>query len=494
MDRPSKRFFRFDCFQIDVTERQLCRNGVPVRVTPKVFDILLVLVENKGKTIEKKELIRRVWADTFVEEGSLNRNVSTLRKVLGDNSNEQRYIKTLPKKGYRFTGNAEEFTEFEPLRPNDGPQAIVEPAASLVSRQSFKKATAIAAALVILALIAAAVGLLSMRSEDGHADPAGLSDFERETLTSRKPSSPQTLDDYVNGRTLWHRRSADELYQSILLLERAVRNEPDFALAHAALADAYAFDSQRWKEAKPAAAEAMRLDPSLGTPLATIGFVQMYWEWNISEARRSLKKAVEAEPDYPTAHQWLAINLIFGGQGAAAIVEMERARELQPDSVSINADLCQTFYFLQKYDEALAQCRKTLEIDENFLNARLYLHDIYSALEMHDEAVAEFFRAEQLKRDFSLPYSQLERLRKAYAAGGIRAFWQTNIRYYEEIEGTYGAAKYYLKLGERKKAIRALQQKYKERNFDLITEIADPAFRELRNEPEFWELMEEFNP
>ena len=108
IDRPSKRFYEFDTFRIDVEERQLLRDDKPVLLTPKVFDILLALVENNGHVLAKDRLMERVWADRFVEDGNLNRNISTLRKVLGEDSHKPRFIKTLPKRGYRFDADVRE--------------------------------------------------------------------------------------------------------------------------------------------------------------------------------------------------------------------------------------------------------------------------------------------------------------------------------------------------------------------------------------------------
>src|SRR6185295_10744165 len=98
MNGARRHFFEFDRFRVDVEERRLLRDGKTVTLTAKVFDILLALVENPGRTIDKNELMQTVWEDTFVEEGNLNRHVSTLRKLLGDGPREQKFIKTIPKR------------------------------------------------------------------------------------------------------------------------------------------------------------------------------------------------------------------------------------------------------------------------------------------------------------------------------------------------------------------------------------------------------------
>src|SRR5438105_487337 len=92
------RVYEFGPFRLNVGERLLLRGGEPVALTPKVLDVLTLLVENHGHLVEKEKLIETVWPDSFVDENNLNRSISTLRKVLG----EPRYIETVPKRGYRF--------------------------------------------------------------------------------------------------------------------------------------------------------------------------------------------------------------------------------------------------------------------------------------------------------------------------------------------------------------------------------------------------------
>ncbi|HEX3558854.1 MAG TPA: tetratricopeptide repeat protein [Pyrinomonadaceae bacterium] len=96
------RFFDFDDFRVDAAQRLLTRGGQPVALKPKTFDLLLVLVENGGRVIEKEELMRALWPGQIVEEGNLTQHVSRLRKALGDDRDVHRYIVTLPGRGYQF--------------------------------------------------------------------------------------------------------------------------------------------------------------------------------------------------------------------------------------------------------------------------------------------------------------------------------------------------------------------------------------------------------
>ena len=108
-------FFEFGRFRLDPTGRVLFRDDQAIQLPPKAADVLLLLVQNAGKVVEKEELLKRVWQETYVEEGSLARTISILRKTLGGGDNEQEYIATIPKLGYRFVIPVKETDGF-PLR------------------------------------------------------------------------------------------------------------------------------------------------------------------------------------------------------------------------------------------------------------------------------------------------------------------------------------------------------------------------------------------
>ena len=119
------QFYEFGPFRLDPAERRLSREGVTVPLRPKVFDTLLLLVENSGHLIEKDELMRQLWPDRFVEENSLNKIISMLRHSLGESGGVDNYIETVPKCGYRFIANVRE------LRRGGGSNVVLEEHASL---------------------------------------------------------------------------------------------------------------------------------------------------------------------------------------------------------------------------------------------------------------------------------------------------------------------------------------------------------------------------
>ena len=103
-----KHIYDFSPFQLDPVKRLLLRDGEPVSLTPKALDILLVLIEASGEVIGKDAMMERVWPDSFVEEGNLAVNISTLRKVLGEQPGQNRYIATVPGRGYQFVADVHE--------------------------------------------------------------------------------------------------------------------------------------------------------------------------------------------------------------------------------------------------------------------------------------------------------------------------------------------------------------------------------------------------
>jgi len=111
MSGSNPQFYEFGEFRIEAAKRLLLRNGAAVALTPRVFDTLLHLVRSRGKVVDKDELMQVIWPDTVVEENNLNQNISTLRRVLGESRGENRYIATIPGRGYAFIATVDRAAE-----------------------------------------------------------------------------------------------------------------------------------------------------------------------------------------------------------------------------------------------------------------------------------------------------------------------------------------------------------------------------------------------
>ena len=119
--RELNLIYSFGSFCLDQAERQLSRDGKTVRLTPRTFDVLLVLIQNKGSLVTKEKLLEEVWADVFVEEANLTVNIASLRKALDEGKGEEQWIETVPKQGYRFVGPVSELATDEAIvRPTFG--------------------------------------------------------------------------------------------------------------------------------------------------------------------------------------------------------------------------------------------------------------------------------------------------------------------------------------------------------------------------------------
>src|SRR5947207_2433185 len=130
----------FGPFQLDAAERLLLRDGQPIALTPKAFDLLLYLVDRQGRLVEKQTLMSALWPDAMVEEGNLASTVSAVRKALGNDGEEQRAIATVPTRGYRFVmpvarvagRQANNATAQASARPTTSAKRFVRPTIALV--------------------------------------------------------------------------------------------------------------------------------------------------------------------------------------------------------------------------------------------------------------------------------------------------------------------------------------------------------------------------
>ena len=110
-NQASKKLYEFGPFRLDPAEGRLLRDGQPVPLTPKAFEVLLLLVQHRGQLVYKEKLMESVWADSFVEENNVKVTVSMLRKALEEGAEGNRYIETIPRKGHRLAADVKEIID-----------------------------------------------------------------------------------------------------------------------------------------------------------------------------------------------------------------------------------------------------------------------------------------------------------------------------------------------------------------------------------------------
>lgn len=184
MSEQTSDFYEFGRFRVKSDERVLLRGEDLVPLTPKAFDILLTLLENDGRIVNKDDLMKKVWPNTFVEEGNLTQNVSLLRKALGESANGPQFIETVPRRGYRFVApvnrggeNGQDYLVENAARlptqlpTNAQTEAIVNSSHSISDsgRRTFlsRRLPAVALTLVVLVIAVAGIAYLSARNKAG---------------------------------------------------------------------------------------------------------------------------------------------------------------------------------------------------------------------------------------------------------------------------------------------------------------------------------------
>ncbi|HKQ79651.1 MAG TPA: tetratricopeptide repeat protein [Blastocatellia bacterium] len=170
MSGQANHFYEFGPFRLDPAERLLLRAGDIVPLAPKAFETLLALVERHGRVWQKEELIKRIWPDTFVEEGNLAQHIFTLRRALTDGQNGCQYIETIPRRGYCFVAEVREEWN-DPIVDEHAPTSVIidqkeapnSPAADRSSKRRIGRRSAERVIVVSLALIALTVAVVHFR-------------------------------------------------------------------------------------------------------------------------------------------------------------------------------------------------------------------------------------------------------------------------------------------------------------------------------------------
>src|SRR5437660_1887944 len=330
---------------------------------------------------------------------------------------------------------------------------------------------------------------------------AKLTGAEKQMMAAAATTDTTAYELYHKGRSLWEKRSGDNIPKAIAFFEQAIARDPNYALAYAGLAQAYIlvpfytgadrFDA--YLKAKDAAIKALRLDSNLAEAHAAFGKVLFFSEIDLAGAMREYKRAIEHAPNDATAHHWFGNDTLAAlGQFEEAIAEGKRSVELDPLSVVINVDLGETFYYARRYDEAARQMRKALEIDPTSFYAHYNLGIVLQLKGDLPGAIAEYEKAKQLGDNPLV--SALCASAKAlagYKNAALRMLSDFDeLSRHREVVG-YCRALLYLSLNNKDEAVRWLEQGLKERDGSNICWIkVDPLLDPLHGDPRFEALVQ----
>jgi TolB-like protein/Flp pilus assembly protein TadD len=318
-------------------------------------------------------------------------------------------------------------------------------------------------------------------------------------LAGTHPVSPDVHELYLKGRYFWNKRTEDGLKKAADYFQQAIQKDPNYAQAYAGLADCYGILSvhgtlpswETYPKAEAAAMRALEIDDRLAEAHASLGWARFHYDWDPSAAEREYKKAIELNPNYETAHHWYALYLAEIGRQEEAYAEIERARQLDPLSLIINANMGWLFYFARSYDQAAQQLRETLKMDPNFAQAHYYLGRTYEQKGMFAEAIAELQQAVSLSGGKPV---MLAGLAHAYAASGNRRNAEEILKQLQKLSNQVyvspcNVAPVYVALGQKEQAFEWLKRAYQDRDTYMVWLNVVPEWDGSRSESRFQDLL-----
>jgi TolB-like protein/Flp pilus assembly protein TadD len=327
---------------------------------------------------------------------------------------------------------------------------------------------------------------------------ARLTGSEKSSMAKTPTVNPEAYELYLKGKFFAAKRTGADLRTSIEYFNQAIAKDPNYPLGYVGLADSHlllsAYGAISPKEsispAKAALKKALELDDSSPEAHASSGLLAGL-ELDLSRGISELERAIQLNPNYATAHHWLALPLMAIGQSDRAIIEGKRAIELDPLSLICNADLGWIYFNARRYDEAEAQARKTLEMDSRFVVAHYDLGEVLQFKGKLPDAIAEYQKAFDLNHD---PFS-LAMLGQAYARQGkTDEARKVLTRLREEAKSRYVSpyafAVVLTALGDKAHAIDELEHGYDDAGFYISLIKVDPLFDDLRGDPRFEALVQ----
>jgi serine/threonine-protein kinase len=326
-----------------------------------------------------------------------------------------------------------------------------------------------------------------------------LTSEEKQRLTKPYTANTEAYELYLKGRYHLNRLTDDGFLKSLDYFQQAIERDPNFALAHAGVAESYnalgGFNVRPPKEvypkAKSAAVNALKLDDALAQAHTALATIKLAYDWDWSGAEREFNRAIELNPSDSEAHYQYGYYLAFVGQFDEALREIRRAQELDPVSLVKITGVAQVLFLARRYDEAMAECRKALEMDPNLGFAHWLLGLAYTQKGMYEPAILALQRSIPLSGD---SLDEPASLAHAYALSGNRGEarkildelkQQAKHKYLSPtvIAALYGA------LGEENQAFAWLDKAYDERDSLLIGLRVEPMFDPLRSDPRFTDLL-----
>jgi TolB-like protein/DNA-binding winged helix-turn-helix (wHTH) protein/Tfp pilus assembly protein PilF len=307
--------------------------------------------------------------------------------------------------------------------------------------------------------------------------------------------NPETYGLYLKGRYAFYEYTSRGWQQAIEHFNRALETDPGFAPAYSGLADTYlvagAYGVLPSEEAltrgKAAAAKALELDDGLASAHYALATAHTWYDWDWTGAAREFRRGLELNPNDAMGRNWYGGYLSLLGRHDEAIAEHERARQLDPLSLIVNANLTRALYWARRYDAAIVQAQRTLELDPAFGVALFWLEGTLRHKGLFKEAVA-------LRQSVSSNPEQAAAIALTFQRSGFQALLRQCGETYFKSGLLETAARCYAQIDERDTAIALLEDCSRRRCSDLVSLNVEPDFDGLRDDPRFQALARKVGP
>ncbi len=310
----------------------------------------------------------------------------------------------------------------------------------------------------------------------------------------------ESYDLYLKGRYFWNKRTSEGFREAAVYFQQAIDKDPNFGRAYAGLADTFSLMSSWYMgpqgelipKARAAALRALELDDNLAEAHASLALIKENYDYNWPEAEKEFQRAIQLNPQYPTAHQWYAEFLSWQGRFQEAFAESERARQLDPLSLIIANDHARILYDSHQYEDALAQYRSVLDLDPSFYYAQGGMIPCNLELGRYDEAIDIIKRWANrggVGTTWLWAWEAAVYGRSGHADQARKALAELERAPSSAVERTAALLIAYSGTTEKDRVIDLLQEAYSEHSTVVVAIKVDPMYDRMRSDPRFIDLL-----